>query len=162
MNLLVKGIEISISDSQVSEIVRRHFLNGEAPSLQRSVPQLGEYWAEQGGIYVGTVYGDDGRSHYHLIVGPEMDGEATWDKSMEWAKALNVDGKNDFTLPNRRELRFLYCQAKHLHKEACYWSGEQHASYSLTAWNQAFEGGDQFNWLKDLNGRARAVRRLAI
>lgn len=124
-------------------------------------PALGMYWPGQGGDYIGTVFNPDG-ADYHLIVGPEMDGEKKHKDAMDWAKGLKVDGHNDFDLPNRREGRFLQCNGKHLFKDKWHWLSEQHAGDSGCAWAQDFENGLQYYWPKDLTFRARAVRRVPI
>lgn len=131
----------------------------EAPTLP---PKLGHVWAGQGGTFVGTVRGTGGAPDYHLIVGPEMEGEATFNDAVKWASKQKVDGHKDFDLPNRRELRFLFCNGEGLFKPEWYWSGEQHAVDSALAWSQAFGYGYQHWRSKGSKLRARAVRRLDI
>lgn len=46
--------------------------------------------------------------------------------------------------------------------EAWYWSSTQHAAFSDGAWDQNFNYGDQYNYYKSFDARARAVRRLVI
>ncbi|MES2787652.1 MAG: DUF1566 domain-containing protein [Pseudomonadota bacterium] len=43
-----------------------------------------------------------------------------------------------------------------------YWSSTQHAAHPSFAWYQYFSYGDQFNFRKSYEGRARAVRRFKI
>lgn len=142
-----------------AKTVKRRITQPNASPL--TPPRLGEIWPSQGGYFVGTVFGD-GKPDYHLIVGPEMDGEADWNTAMKWAANLAIQGHKDYSLPNRREQRFLFCQAKHLHQETWYWSSEQHASTSHSAWVQVFDDGGQYDGRKGGSYRARAVRRLAI
>lgn len=134
---------------------------GGQSSLIHMPPALGEYWEGQGGDYVGTVFNPDG-ADYYLIVGPEYDGKDKWKALLDWAKGLNLSGHKDFDLPNRREGRFLQCNAKHLFKEEYYWLSEQSAGISDYAWAQGFAGGSQGLWRKDDASRARAVRRVPI
>lgn len=124
--------------------------------------KLGHAWPGQGGVFVGTVRGQDGAPDYHLIVGPEMDGEGAWKKCVAWAKKLIVEGFNDFTLPDRREMRFLVCQGEGLFKPEWYWTSTQGPDDSSYAYIQYFGYGHQ-NWLRKSNRyRARAVRRINI
>jgi len=124
--------------------------------------KLGQPWPGQGGVFVGTVRGKDGAPDYHLIVGPEMDGEAGWKKSIAWAKKLDVDGHKDFTLPDRREMWFLACQGDGLFKPEWYWSSTQHPGASSAAYVQHFHYGGQDWTRKSSLYRARAVRRINI
>jgi len=113
-----------------------------------------------GGTFAGLVY--EGRKVYALILGPEHDGELSWDGANKWAKSVTVDGQSDFTLMSRPAASIAFANLKKEFKPAWYWLGEQHASTSGSAWRQGFNNGDQNYWNKGNRIRARAVRRLAI
>jgi hypothetical protein len=81
----------------------------------------------------------------------------------QWAAAISIDGHSDFYLPARHELRLAYLNTPELFAtDDWYWSSTQHASHSDYAWHQHFGNGYQDNDGKSFEGRARAVRRLAI
>lgn len=115
-----------------------------------------------GGIYAGIARGRDGAPDYHLIVGPEYDGETDWLSAMSWAQGLKLNFFTDYTLPFRKEQALLFANVPELFKPEAYWSCEQHASISSYAWRQDFDDGYQSYWVKDVQLRARLVRRLVI
>jgi hypothetical protein len=109
-----------------------------------------------GEVYAGLILGQNGEADYHLILLP---GEA---QSVTWAKAKVFAEKAGGALPNRRELRLLWVNAKQEFTPNWYWSSEEHASDSGYAWMQAFDDGNQDDHRKYGTYRARAVRRLPI
>ena len=109
-----------------------------------------------GEIYAGLILGQNGEQDYHLILLP---GEA---ERVTWAQAKDFAKKAGGALPDRRELRLLWGNAKQEFKPEWYWSSEQRASYSDYAWLQHFTDGNQYDGRKGYANRARAVRRLAI
>jgi len=109
-----------------------------------------------GEVYAGIIIGQNGGADYHLILLP---GEA---ERVTWAKAKTFAEKSGGVLPNRRELRLLWVNAKQEFSLNWYWSSEEHASFSDFAWMQDFRYGDQYYYHKGLTDRARAVRRLPI
>jgi len=129
-----------------------------APGL----PAVGDPWPEQGGIYAGARVGRDGAPDYFLIVGPEYDGALTWNRAIDWAAGITVDGHSDFRLPLRIEQSSLFDRVRQLFQPMFYWSGEQHASGSGYAWSQDFAYGNQYDWYKGSYCRARVVRSLII
>ncbi len=106
--------------------------------------------------YSGLILGKDGESSYHLILLDGHQSEVNWADALTWAKEQGGE------LPNRREQALLYANLKEEFEEAWYWSSEQHASSSSSAWYQDFYNGCQYNITKDHELRARAVRRLII
>ena len=80
----------------------------------------------------------------------------TWEKAKEFAKKVGGE------LPTRREQSLLIANLKEHFQERWYWSGEQHASYSVCAWRQYFGYGYQHGHHEYNEFRARAVRRLPI
>lgn len=106
--------------------------------------------------YAGLIIGKDGEPGYHVILLPGEADSVNWQAAKDWA--ASIDGE----LPTRREQSLLYANLKEEFKESWYWSGEQHASYSLSAWYQGFGNGGQGYNGKDYIFRARAVHRLVI
>ena len=107
----------------------------------------GERWA-------GIVTTEKGLHHVILLPGDQDD--ATWKKQLAWAKKIGGD------LPSRQELSLLFVMARDEFKEDWYWSNEQHAAYSDSAWGQTFYYGGQSYSTICLKLRARSVRRVAI
>jgi hypothetical protein len=123
-------------------------------------PAVGEDWAEQGGVFAGIIRGLDGAADYALIVGPEMQGSATWSDATRWAASLAVGDFSDFSLPTRVEGPRLFATVKHLFRAGWYWLSSQYSSSS--AYVQYFLSGSQDVCCKDNHFRARSVRRLVI
>ena len=113
-----------------------------------------------GGVFAGLSYPKG--VVQALILGPEHDGELTWDAAMAWAAGLRVKGYDDWTLPTRAEQALLWTNLKNLFLANWYWSCEQHESLSDFAWLQGFGNGYQDCWRTGSDLRARAVRRLII
>ena len=107
-----------------------------------------------GETYAGLIL--DPAGDYHLILMAGESPSATWEQAKQFAK------KHGGELPNRRELRLLWVNAKDQFQPYYYWSGEQHASYSDYAWAQSFSYGDQLDDYRSNKLRARLVRRLPI
>jgi hypothetical protein len=166
MNIVKNGITISISDAEVVKMALERLNDAPIPvafvHLESDVPRIGEKWTTQGGIYAGVARGRDGAPDYHLIVGPEFDGQTDWDAAGKWAAGLTLHGHSDFALPFRKEQALSFANVPELFKAEYYWSCEQHASGSDTAWGQGFSSGNQDRWGKDDPIRARVVRRLVI
>lgn len=109
----------------------------------------------EGEVYAGLVLGLNGEPDYHLFV-PAGDFYGTWNDAMKWAKDQGYD------LPNRREGRILFANAKAAFNEVYYWLSEQPAGSSGCAWVQNFDDGLQDFDHKSDECRARAVRRLFL
>ena len=81
--------------------------------------------------------------------------------------ALRINEQEDWYLPSRGEL-LLAWSARAVLPEGerfevdYYWSSTQYAADSDYAWYQSFIDGTQYDWPKDDEGMARAVRRVAI
>lgn len=123
--------------------------------MQLSLPEL-----KTGEINAGLIMKPDGTPDYWLILAPEQSEPAAWQAQMDWAAGLAENG--EYSLPDLRELSLLRANAREHFKNDWYWSNTQHASYSAYAWYQHFSTGNQVNWLKGLQLRARAVRRSVI
>src|SRR3990167_4335302 len=138
MNLTKNGLTIEVPDTEVMNLVLER-LASNSPAA----PRLNEYWHDQGGIFVGTVLGIDGWRNYHLILGPECEDELNHSDGMKYAAGLEVEGHKDFTLPNRREQRFLYCNGHGYFKLRFHWSCEPHPVIPDYAFGQNFDDGNQ-------------------
>ncbi len=106
--------------------------------------------------YAGIIIGKNGEPDYHLVLLPGEIECATWDTAMDWANSGSGH------LPTRREQSLLFANLPEHFEDAWYWSGEQLASDAGFAWVQSFSYGSQTNLHESFEGRARAVRRLAI
>jgi hypothetical protein len=115
---------------------------------------------EPGEKNAGLILGKDGESNYFLVLLPDIAADINWNDAVKWAKKLN--SKHETSLPNRREQSLLFANLKDDFEERAYWSSEQHASYSDSAWSQHFYNGGQSYWHKDLLFQARAVRRILV
>jgi hypothetical protein len=154
------------------------------------VPQLGQYWEGQGGIYAGTMPGENGQRPYRLIVSEESGDGLEWGgygqridgadsridgmantkailladgehPAAEWASKYTKDGHSDFYLPAQREQSLCFATIlNQFETDDWYWSSTQYSAD--TAWDQGFGDGTQLNAYKDNTSRARAVRRIEI
>ena len=107
----------------------------------------GERWA-------GIVTTEKGL--HHIILLPGDQDVATWKKQLAWAKKAGGD------LPDRVELATLRRTLPDEFKPDWYWSNEQHAAYSDSAWYQYFRYGTQYSLTIITKLRARSVRRVLI
>jgi hypothetical protein len=123
-----------------------------------NLPALGAYWPGQGGIFV-TLMADENGREYALIKAEKHFDSLNHADATAKAAALQIDGHNDFTLPNRREGRVLFACAKKFFEAAWYWLSEPYAGGSSSAWYQSFSYGGQYFYPKDLKLRGCAVRR---
>ena len=117
---------------------------------QLTIPPLTE-----GETYIGCI-GDAAGNLHHVILLPGDNDDASWKKQMAWAKSIGGD------LPNRIEQAMLWANHRDLFQKDWYWSNEQHASCSGSAWYQYFTSGTQTSGDIRYKLRARAVRRLPI
>jgi hypothetical protein len=127
----------------------------------KAVPKIGAPWPG-GGIYAGTVRGENGAPDYHLIVHGEDRGDINYDNASAWAQQLAVDENLDWSLPRRAEQAVMFGNVPEVFEKTYYWSCEQYAGEPSWAWFQHFHYGPQSTTHKDRTLRARAVRRLAI
>jgi hypothetical protein len=114
-------------------------------------PQLAD-----GEYYAGILLGHDGEPDQHIILLPGDEGALTWKQARDWAESIH--GR----LPTRREQHLLIANLKNEFQRDWYWSSEEHASGSDSAWGQYFDVGFQYYGDKSDKLRARAVRSLII
>jgi len=163
MNVTKNGIIITIPDAEIVRMALERISETKPIELARiAAPQIGQVWEGQGGVYAGIARGRDGAPDYHLIVGPEFDGELAHEPATKWAAGLQLHGFSDYALPFRKEQALSFANVPELFKQEYYWSCEQHASSSDTAWSQTFNNGTQDYWFEGYSIRARAFRRLVI
>jgi len=127
-------------------------------------PSIGTFWPEQGGIYAGVIGGKSGALDYHLIhASSDFElADLNWRDAIEAAKK-EINGFNDWSLPDRREARLLFINSQNsFDTDEWYWTSEQTAHNVSYAWMQNFDYGNQYNDRKSDEYRARAVRRLLI
>ncbi|MDO9052907.1 MAG: hypothetical protein Q7U37_03110 [Gallionella sp.] len=115
-----------------------------------ATPELNE-----GEIYAGAIINPDGTGH-HVTLLPGDNDDASWNEQMEWAESIGGD------LPDRVEQALLYKNLQDQFKKEWYWSNTQHSGGSYAAWYQGFGSGYQYYYDKNLQLRARAVRRSPI
>ncbi|QIM48961.1 DUF1566 domain-containing protein [Pusillimonas sp. DMV24BSW_D] len=106
--------------------------------------------------YAGIALGTEGQPSHHLILLPGEIEEATWAKAGKWA------AKNGCDLPSRQEQALLFANLRGEFASTWYWSNQEHESDSSRAWGQLFTNGIQDTFVKGVELRARAVRRLII
>ena len=111
---------------------------------------------KKGELYAGLILGKNGEPDHHLIL---LAGEA---ESVNWEDAKKFAAKAGGELPTRREQSLLFANLKEQFEPRWYWSFEQHASYSGSAWYQYFYDGYQNGFRETNTLRARAVRRVTI
>jgi Protein of unknown function (DUF1566) len=156
-----------------------------------ATPRISQPWPGQGGIYAGIMAGRDGQPDYHLISAPADQGSfediewGSYGKSVEGAdsyfdgranttamaaaglelgtriRALVINGHDDYYLPSQAEMHLLAANLKdQFEQDDWYWTSTQYSSDR--AWCQSFRHGNQTTRNKDVEARARAVRRLVI
>ena len=150
MTITLEAIEAE--HSKIAEMIAA--FKAQKPSLY--VVPGGPIQLMPGEEYAGIVLDQDGNPSHHLILLPAETDAIKWDDARRWA--LDNGGE----LPTRQEQALLYANLKRCFKSAWYWSCEQHASDSDSAWYQHFRGGDQGYNNVTTKLRARAVRRLTI
>lgn len=150
-------------------------------------PRIGDYWQNEGGIFVGTINHNNAGQQWHLILavpqnklawgeyGEEIEGaEDYWDGAANtqamlvtekcpaatWAASLSIDGHQDFYIPAQRELNLICINANHLAEKVWHWSSTQCSAN--TAWYQRFEYGYQDTSGKGIELQVRAVRRIQL
>lgn len=188
MNTIQFGLGGGASIALPADIVAKNLLDHlqtTAPKQVSSLPKIGKYLKDQGGIYAGYMLGDDG-VEYGIIISEEQDvGKHAWGSSgshelSQWDGLVNTlalhngyhpaakaateytkDGHEDFYLPSRRELALCLANVPHLfNSDSWYWTSTPRGSDYV--WAVDFENGlvgssDRYDIF-----RVRPVRRLAI
>ena len=148
---LLRGPDLNETDDQTET-------EPVASSPVTNMPRIGEIWPDQGGIYAGVSRGEDGAPDAHIVLLDAIpDEELNWSDAVKWAKGLG----NGARLPTRFESALLYANVRDkLDTAGWYWMGTQYSD--VNAFCQDFYSGTQGNYGESYEGRARAVRRLAL
>ena len=94
-------------------------------------------------------------------------GMMTWHEALEYAKALSLDGKNNWRLPSVRELETLLDRSKYrpvMRKEIpfrdnlSYWSSTTFGNHTNNAWIVMFDGGYVLSYYKSNAYYVRCVK----
>jgi len=95
-------------------------------------------------------------------------GKMKWDAAKEYCGRLTLEGKNDWRLPNIRQLKTMIRQSRTVPKDAknafpdahsaYYWSSTSNVNDSLYAWGVYFSPGYAANDNKDNSNYVRCVR----
>jgi hypothetical protein len=110
-----------------------------------------------GGGIIGHLYGD-GVSGFIVSIGSDFQD---WDGVVKWCADLKEGGYDDWRLPTRTELNYLYRDRKAIGSfvNGYYWSSTEGAKTG--AWVQGFTNGGQTLVDKYNFAFARAVREFA-
>ena len=109
---------------------------------------------QPGETYAGLVLNADGLASHHLVLLPGDADDVNWQAAIDWATSIGGE------LPTRQEQALLYANRNGDFQAAWYWSAETHKDDGSFAWSQNFTSGDQYDFHKSYEGRARAVRRV--
>lgn len=109
-----------------------------------------------GETYIGAITTPGEYGSYHLILMPGQINEADWQTAGNWASSQGGE------LPNRVESALLFATLKAEFDKEAYWTRDEHAAVASYAWFQFFCNGCQYGYLKGIELRARAIRRLPI
>ena len=115
-----------------------------------NLPELSE-----GETYIGCI-GDALGNLHHVILLPGDNDDDTHEAQLEWAKSIGGD------LPSRIEQAMLFANHLDQFKKDWYWSNEIRLAEPGWAWCQNFTSGDQSDFSRGYELRARAVRRVPI
>lgn len=122
---------------------------GTATVIQLPVLKRGERWA-------GFMM-ENGKLSHHVILLPGKHNRRNFNDALKEAKKLGGDS------PSRRELSLLRAtMPEAFETDDYYWSNEQRATDSVSAWMQDFSYGYQNYSIKSASRRARVVRRVPI
>ena len=120
-------------------IFSKDVLLDKASFLNLTVPLRGQKY--KGGIYIGNFEGKR-----IIIAEQDATGPLTFTAAKEYCSNLKDGGFNDWYLPNKDELNFLYDNAANLMLRKRYWSSTWNSTEfsSLHAWFQDFRTSDGF------------------
>lgn len=151
-------IEALLHGPELSEPGDHPETESVAASPVTNVPRIGEIWPDQGGIYAGVSRGEDSAPDAHIVFLDAIpDEELNWEDAVKWAEGLG----NGARLPTRFESALLYANVRDkIETNSWYWTGTQYSDGY--AFLQYFYDGYQDSNGKSYEGRARAVRRLAL
>lgn len=157
-----------------------------AGATSLDIPDIGQYWPGQGGIYAGVMPGDGEHAAEHLVFSTDEGVHLNWGAytddpvgalsdfdgaantailvaqprdypAAQWAHGYEKDGHHDFHLPSRREWQTAAATIPGAFSDnTWYWTSTEHS------WNRAygqnFAGVEEEHFHKGFWGNARAVR----
>jgi hypothetical protein len=178
------GGSVALPAEKVASALIQHL---QTPVSASANPRyrIGEYAAGQGGIFAGTILGDDGVT-YGLVKAEEQDiGKFAWGPAgerdlSEWdglgntnrlnkadhpaafaAAKYEKDGHLDFYLPSRREMMIMLANVPKLfNKDDWCWTSTPRAEHY--AWAVGFEYGYVSNVNRYYEFRVCPVRRFPL
>lgn len=159
-----------------------------ATGCTHALPKAGEYWDGEGGLYVGDISYDGGRTTQHLVFSVDESPSLDWAKytvvtgaqsdldgaantraligsghphqAAQWADAYEKDGHADFFLPSRGEWALAASTAESgFSSETWYWTSTEYSEGD--AWGENFAGVEPKHFYKVFDGNARAARKIA-
>ena len=107
----------------------------------------------QGGTFAGITTRQDG-THCAVVLLPDLGTKLTWDKAMDWAKALDAE------LPTRPIAALLFANAKDKLRPLWHWTSDE--DDASCAWSCLFHDGLQGYIHKSYEGSAVAVRLIPL
>lgn len=124
------------------------------------LPLPGQYWTEQGGIYVGIAAAEGTLPAGHIVLLTDKPTtRMPWDQAVQWAKNLG----NGAHLATRFECALLYANVRsQLDTNKWHWTSTEHAGNVSAAWYCNFSYGYQSYGHESDEGSAVAVRRLDL
>lgn len=128
-----------------------------------SIPAIGGFWKEQGGIYAGIIGGTGGQD-YHLIhaTAEHEIFDANNEKATTAARA-SINGFTDWSLPDRREAHLLGINSSDsFDLDDYYRTSTPYTNSGDCTWIHDFRDGNQGCGHESYECRARAVRRVPI
>ena len=128
----------------------------EAKAPRLLVLPSAEIELQAGEYYAGAIIGENGIPTHHLVLMAAQAADINWDNATAWA--ARVGGE----LPTSAEQALLFANLKAQFEPGWHWSCTQCAASPSHAWSQSFNYGYQYSLHKSYEGRARAVRRVAI
>lgn len=123
------------------------------------LPLPGQFWPEQGGIYVGIAAAEGDMPAGHIVLLADKPAKRLpWAQAVAWAKNLG----NGAHAPTRFESALLYANVRDkLDINSWHWTSTERANASY-AWGCDFHDGFQYDNHKSDDGCAVAVRRLDL
>ncbi|MDD5176786.1 MAG: hypothetical protein PHQ05_10230 [Sterolibacterium sp.] len=154
ITLSLAGADVTLSADLLADLWIRKIMKesaGDEPADPLKRPPLAE-----GELYLGLIVSADGTKRHHTIVLPHERDKIDYPDAMAWAAGIGG------ALPDRVEQALMWATMRDQFQAAWYWSCEQRAAGSYSAWCQNFGYGSQSYYGTSNKLRARAVRRVYL
>ncbi|MGN6668400.1 MAG: hypothetical protein ACTHKH_15730 [Trinickia sp.] len=153
-------------------------------TITSPIPEVGQYWAGQGGIYAGVLPSTSEHPAQHLIFSTDEGVDLAWGlgsdpiansasdgaantlnlvrhgddfPAAKWAHEYEKDGHHDFHLPSRQEWQFAATTIKdQFSNNAWYWTSTEY-DYG-DAYGENFAGVPNEHFYRAFHGNVRAAR----